>query len=79
MNITIHPDNAMVIDGTPEEIVLYSKLSEEWDLFYGELKARGVSLADVLTSRSDENAADFLNLILHGGNKKKGGKKNERD
>lgn len=79
MNITIHPDNAMVIDGKPEEIVLYSKLSEEWDLFYGELKARGVSLADVLTSRSGENAADFLNLILHGGNKKKGGKKNERD
>ena len=79
MNITIHLDNAMVIDGTPEEIVLYNKLSEEWDLFYGELKASGVSLADMLTSRSGENATDFLNLISHGGNKKKGGKKNERD
>lgn len=79
MNITMHTDGAVVIDGTPEEIVLYNKLSEEWNLYYGELKARGISLADVLTSRSGENANDFLNLILRGGNKKKGGNKNGRD
>jgi hypothetical protein len=62
----------MVIDGTPEELILHQKLSREWDLFYGELKARGIPLSDVLTSRSGENADDFLNLILRGGDKKKG-------
>lgn len=75
MNITIHKDGAQVIDGTPEELVLYNKLSAEWDLYYGELKARGISLADVLTSRSGENADDLLNLILRGGKKKRGRKK----
>lgn len=75
MNITIHKDSAQVIDGTPEELVLYNKLSAEWDLYYGELKARGISLADVLTSRSGENADDLLNLILRGGKKKRGRKK----
>ncbi len=75
MNITIHKDGAQVIDGTPEELVLYNKLSVEWDLYYGELKARGISLADVLTSRSGENADDLLNLILRGGKKKRGRKK----
>lgn len=75
MNITTHPDGAVVMDGTPEELVLYKKLSQEWDLFYGELKARGISLADVLTSRNGENADDFVNLILRGSNKKKGRKK----
>lgn len=75
MNITTHPDGAVVMDGTPEEIVLYKKLLQEWDLFYGELKARGMSLADVLTSRSGENADDFVNLILRGSDKKKGKKK----
>lgn len=67
MNITIHTDGAIVVEGKPEEIVLYQKLSNEWDLFYGELKARGIALADVLTARSGENADDFLNLILRGG------------
>lgn len=75
MNITTHPDGAVVMDGTPEELVLYKKLLQEWDLFYGELKARGISLADVLTSRSGENADDFVNLILRGSDKKKGKKK----
>lgn len=44
VNITIHKDGAQVIDGTPEELVLYNKLSAEWDLYYGELKARGMLL-----------------------------------
>lgn len=74
MNITMHTDGATVVEGTPEEIVLYNKLMEEWNLYYDELKARGISLADVLTSRSGENADDLLNLILRGGKKKRGRK-----
>lgn len=75
MNVTMHTDGATVVEGTPEELVLYNKLTEEWNLYYGELKARGISLADVLTSRSGENAADLTNLILRGGKKKRGRKK----
>ena len=69
MNITAYKDGSVVLSGKPEELVLYNKLSEEWDLFYGELKARGISLADALTKRKGKNAKDVLNIILGGGDK----------
>lgn len=75
MNITTYKDGSMVIDGTPEEIVLYIKLQEEWSLFYDELKARGISLAEVLTSRGGKNTSDLLEIILGTGGKKNGRKR----
>lgn len=69
MNITTYPDSSAVISGKPEELVLYNKLSSEWDLFYGELKTRSISLADALTKRKGKNANDILSIILKGGNK----------
>lgn len=62
MNVTLHTDGATVIEGTPEEIVLYKELSQEWNLFYGELKARGLSFRDILTSGANSN--DFIDFIM---------------
>lgn len=67
MNITSYPDRSTVIEGTPEEILLYNKLYEEWDLLYGELKARGLSLIDIISRRDGSHADDLLNILTRGG------------
>lgn len=64
MDITSNKDGSVCMRGKPEELVLFNKLSEEWDLFYGELKARGISISDMLTSRKGKNANEFLKNIL---------------
>lgn len=67
MNITSYPDNSSVITGTPEELVLYLKLLEEWNVLYGELKARGLSLIDIISRREGSHADDLLNILTRGG------------
>lgn len=62
MKITTNKDGSVCLSGAPEELVLFNKLSKEWNLFYGELKARGLSFRDILTSGANSN--NFIDFIM---------------
>lgn len=70
MKVIQDKNGTVMIEGDPEEIVLYSKLSEEWDLYFQEARMRGMNLRDMLKKNNGRSATDLFNYILGVGKSK---------